>query len=387
MGYPGIGNDKLRNYQPMPDVFHDFRVTGTGISGLAYDENGSRGFPEKWKELGFLANPITNTINCVIADRKPDGSVVSKHLEDFLSCSDDWFRPVNIEFGPDGCLYVVDWYNKIVSHNEVPRSHPDRDRSHGRLWRIRHKSQTPGQVPNLIKASNNELPKHLASEILWEKRAAWHQIADRQAKELIPQVKGMLLDEKQTLATRIVALWSLESLQAYDLETWQALVADPNPNLRREALRSLASLKPNIEEVVLLVSPLMKDSHYMVKEQALRTLAEIETANPETIKLLVDACIPDVKGIAWNKGYKVKFQRYLARRALEKYPSELTAFLQSPAAKEVPATHLDWAAQALGGKEKIRIFIESWKKGGRILDAETLVSIASDLKTPRSLSS
>ena len=85
----------------------------------------------------------------------------AEHLPDFLSSKDDWFRPVNLEFGPDGCLYVADFYNKIISHNEVTTDHPDRDKAHGRIWRIRHKSQKPREIPNVAKASPQDLLAHL----------------------------------------------------------------------------------------------------------------------------------------------------------------------------------------------------------------------------------
>ncbi|MGJ8723207.1 MAG: PVC-type heme-binding CxxCH protein [Roseibacillus sp.] len=380
MTYKGIGNDKFRDYQPIPPVFHTFRVGGTGISALAYDENGSKGFPKKWKNLGFLANPITSTINCVIADRKPDGSVISEHLEDFLSCSDDWFRPVNMEFGPDGCLYIVDWYNKIVSHNEVARTHPDRDKTHGRIWRVRHQSQPQGPIPNLTKTPNNELIKHLASEIQWEKRTAWHQIADRQAQELAPDLNKIVLDQRQSLSTRLVALWSLESLGAYDFTTLQALSQNKDPDLRREAVRSLATFQPRIEEVVSLVSPLINDPHYMVKEQVLRTLAEIGEANPDTIQLLITACVPAAKNNNWGEGYEPNFQRFLARKALEQYPTELAAFISSPAAKSLPPENLDWASKALEGDKLAQLFIDNWEKEGpKTLDGDGLVSISSQL--------
>src|SRR5690606_22233660 len=130
--FPGIGNEKFRAYQPFYPPVHNFQVGGTGLSGLAFSEDDTGGFPEQWKNVGFLANPITNSINGVRIVQKEDGTIVSEKVVDLLVSDDDWFRPVNITFGPDGCLYIADWYNKIVSHNEVPTSHPDRDKKHGR---------------------------------------------------------------------------------------------------------------------------------------------------------------------------------------------------------------------------------------------------------------
>ena len=66
-----------------------------------------------------------------------------------------------MEFGPDGCLYIADWYNKIISHNELPRTHSERDKGHGRIWRIRHQSQIPGKIPNLYETPTSDLVSHL----------------------------------------------------------------------------------------------------------------------------------------------------------------------------------------------------------------------------------
>ena len=107
----------------------------------------------------FVANPITRTINAVKVSDGEHGGYKLERLEDFLTCDDEWFRPIAISFGPDGCLYITDWYNKIISHNEVSRKHPDRDKTRGRVWRVRHISQTERAVPDIGKLPNARLDR------------------------------------------------------------------------------------------------------------------------------------------------------------------------------------------------------------------------------------
>src|SRR6185503_6306230 len=73
---------------------------------------------------------------------------IAKELPDFLTTDDPWFRPVDIQLGPDGAMYVLDFYNRIIGHYEVPLTHPGRDRDSGRIWKITYKgseSKTPGK--------------------------------------------------------------------------------------------------------------------------------------------------------------------------------------------------------------------------------------------------
>lgn len=378
-GYTGIGKERLRSYQPWFPHLHKFRVGGTGLSGLAFSEDGKQGFPAEWKDVAFLANPITSEINCVRIKRNPDGSVKAEHLKPLLKSKDDWFRPVHAEFGPDGCLYIVDWYNKIVSHNELPTTHPDRDKKHGRIWRIRHKSQKPHSIPNLITAPASTLVKHLSAPTLWEKRAAWHQIADRpaqQTKPLIPALVSLVADKSASTTTRIHALWSLESLGHFDENLMATTLASEDDDLRREAVRSLASFKLTADQVAKLVQHLANDKNVMVRSQVLRTLSDIGTASNATIGLLVDACKKELPGNQLGGPYERKFERFLARQALEKYPSELQQFLATPEGASMPATNLLWANQALpGGGNKA--FLEIWKNiKSKPMNDSTFVVIA-----------
>jgi putative membrane-bound dehydrogenase-like protein len=362
-GFPGIGNEKIRPYQPWLPSFHEFRVGGTGLSGLAFSDDLSGSFPEEWKDVAFLANPITGTINSVKITRNTDGSYSSAHLEDLLVSEDPWFRPVNMEFGPDGSLYIADWYNKIVSHNEVPTTHPDRDKSHGRIWRIRHINQEKRKIPDLKMIKTEDLVEQLTSPSLWAKRAAWQQLSDRPTAEtnkLSTSLIQLAGDASKDEITRIHALWSLEGIHHYDEKLMDALIQDPMDNLRREAIRSLVSFKLSPTEVAGKLRASMEDSNALIRSQALRTFAEIGGAAPETIEILLLACKPELQGNQMGGSYERKFERYLARKALENFPSELDEFLKSPTASIIPATNKIWAIQALPKEKKEQYFLSLW---------------------------
>jgi putative heme-binding domain-containing protein len=379
-GFPGIGSERLRSYQPWMPELHEFRVGGTGISGLAFADDLEGSFPKEWKDVGFIANPITSSINAVRIVRNSDGTVTAEHLPDFLTSEDDWFRPVNMEFGPDGSLYIADWYNKIVSHNEVGTTHPDRDKSHGRIWRIRHKSQKSRPIPNFYEVKTRELVAYLKSPSIWAKRAAWHQISDRPIEEtsrIAEDLIALASDNAQDEITRILALWSLEGIKQYDQDLMITLLNSQADNLRREAVRALQSFSISPTMLASLLKKPSTDSNPMVRSQVLRTLEAVNVGNAETIGLLVGACKPPLEGNAMGGAYERNFERFLARKALENYPKELFNFIQSPVAATYETTNLIWASQALPKEEREQVFIDLWKKNNiKDLDEVTFVLVA-----------
>jgi putative heme-binding domain-containing protein len=105
----------------------------TGISGVAVCE--SEGFPRDYQGSMFVGNVITNAVHRDVVEWRGSSPWVEKPT-DFLTCDDWWFRPVDLQIGPDGGLYVADFYNCIIGHYEVDLKHPRRDRHRGRIWRI-----------------------------------------------------------------------------------------------------------------------------------------------------------------------------------------------------------------------------------------------------------
>ena len=379
-GFPGIGNERLSPYQPFIPTLHEFRVGGTGISGTAFADDASGSFPEEYKNVAFLANPITSSVNAVRIVRNPDGTVTAKHLPDLLTSEDDWFRPVNMEFGPDGSLYIADWYNKIISHNELPTTHPDRDKSHGRIWRIRHVSQKPRDILDFNLVKTEELVNYLKSPSLWEKRAAWHQISDRpisETKDLAMSLMALASNESQDEVTRIHALWSLEGIKHYNATLLSLLLKSPLHDLRREAVRSLASFSLNPAQMASSVKELMEDKNPAVRSQVLRTLSEVGGAEQSVIDILVRASKPEIPGNAMGGAYERKFERFLARRALEQYSGELQTYLNTPIATDIPVANILWAIQALPAKQKETAFLKFWPTSHiTILDESAFIGIA-----------
>jgi putative heme-binding domain-containing protein len=129
--YPSFGrpDDGLGFAPAMMDHLHG----STAICGLNYYQ--AEHFPAAYRRLFYSGNVMTSRINCNALTWQ-GSTAQATELPDFLTSDDPWFRPVDIQLGPDGALYVADFYNKIIGHYEVPLDHPGRDRDSGRIWRI-----------------------------------------------------------------------------------------------------------------------------------------------------------------------------------------------------------------------------------------------------------
>src|SRR6185295_4268304 len=105
----------------------------TAIGGIVYISDPA--WPAEFQDNIFVGNVMTSRINRDQINFLGSTSK-GKEMPDFLSTDDPWFRPVDLQIGPDGALWVADFYNRIIGHYEVPLSHPLRDRERGRIWRI-----------------------------------------------------------------------------------------------------------------------------------------------------------------------------------------------------------------------------------------------------------
>ncbi|HVK11188.1 MAG TPA: c-type cytochrome [Gemmataceae bacterium] len=168
-------------------IGHDH--ASTGLCGLTWYE--ADHFPKEYQGMMFLGNVVTSRVNL---DRIEFTGSSPKAVErpDFIKSDDPWFRPVDLRLGPDGALYVSDFYNKIIGHYEVDLKHPGRDRRHGRIWRIVYvgpdgKAPPPKSPGDLTKLKREDLDKLLGHPNITVRMLATHTLINSPEHEQLQE--------------------------------------------------------------------------------------------------------------------------------------------------------------------------------------------------------
>jgi putative membrane-bound dehydrogenase-like protein len=369
--YPGCSNGQWKSYAPeFPATAPEFRMGGTGLSGLALTDVGGA-FPPEWSDVMLVANPITNRIQAIKMHRSPatgTGWIMEK-LPDVVVSGDPWFRPVAMTLGPDGAVYIVDWYNKIISHNEVPRNHPERDKKRGRIWRFKGKAEPGFSVPDFTTLPETELVAKLGGASLAQSHLAWQTLADRQTlkPETAQTLKDVVTGKGHTArsaagpypdAARIQAAWALLETRGLDAEDLKPLTESKTPQVRREVVGTsfvaAASAAPDTDARVRFaaITTLGESLVELSRERAATAVVEKLLAYAK--EPLPGPTAPSTqsgKPIKVGPAYEREYERYLVRMFLENTPDAVAAFLDSDAASTLPVENLMLACLALPPKE------------------------------------
>jgi putative membrane-bound dehydrogenase-like protein len=375
--YPTGSSEKLRPYAPLlPPSTPDQPMGGTGLSGLVVaDDEGSAfaaAFPGK--KVFYLANPITNRIQIVTLETDQDGRAVYRKQEDFLVSSDPWFRPVSVQFGPDGCLYVVDWCNKIISHNEVPRTHPDRDKTRGRIWRIKPKGASPTRPPDLTKLGSRELIAQLGAGNTRVARMAWQELGDRRDSGVVAELKGIATRGSEPLTQRLGALWALLEMGSVDAALVARLATDADPDLRREAAEAWGSTAGG--DPANTAAAVRGEKDFAVRAAWANAMRTRKSVPPAMLTALA-ASAPAPAGAGGREGYESTFLRYLIRWAMESHPQDAEAILAG-----LPVEGRLLAAQAVSSGKGVAVLLESLADLARPLAADEAALLGAALGDP-----
>lgn len=209
----------------------------TAIAGMVF--YAATNFPPEFRENTFIGNVMTCRIN---RDSLVEhGSTrIAKEEPDFLRSDDPWFRPVDLQLGPDGALYVADFYNRIIGHYEVPLEHPGRDRERGRIWRISYQGFKPARPSDLSDASPRTLINQLAHSNLTRRQLALNELVDRIGQPALRPLEKMLRRKDSTADQKVLGLWALHRLGALNETHLAAAATNSDRAVRVHAFRIIA---------------------------------------------------------------------------------------------------------------------------------------------------
>ncbi|WP_373511147.1 PVC-type heme-binding CxxCH protein, partial [Persicitalea sp.] len=240
-----------------------------------------RHLPESWQGSLITNDFRANRINRFQLTEQGSG-YASRQVEDLLWTDDVAFRPVDVNLGPDGAIYVADWYNPIIQHGEVDFYDPRRDHEHGRIWRITAKNRPLVKNPNLTKASTTELLDALKLPEEWSRTQAKQTLKLRGAEEVLPALKKWIanLDKKDADYEHnlVEALWLHQTLNVVNEPLFLQLANAQSYKARAAALRALQLWSDQIANLPTILEKAVKDPHPQVRLEAVIALRELNTA-------------------------------------------------------------------------------------------------------------
>ena len=248
-------------------------------------------------------------INNVIGDRSVlqhtvkdrDSGFEGTEITPLVYCEDGNFRPVDLQFGPDGALYIVDWHNALIGHLQHNLREPNRDHTHGRIWRV---VATGRELQKPPKIAGEPIEKLLELLKMPEDRlryAVRRELAERESDDVTQALDKWLKSFKGTDADsihhRLEGLWMYQTHNKVNEDLLKELLACSEPRARAAATRVLCYWRDSVKDVVPLLKARLKDDVSRVRLEAVRAAsflpaAELQEAVLEVLDMPMD---PDLE--------------------------------------------------------------------------------------------
>ncbi|MGE7776390.1 PVC-type heme-binding CxxCH protein [Chitinophaga sp. NPDC101104] len=276
-------------------------VMGGFTSATGHHFYTARSFPkEYWNRVAFVNEPTVRLVHSAIIEKDGAG-FKEKDGWNLMASSDEWFGPVHAETGPDGAVWVADWYNFIIQHNvfvkeQAPREtilpfteqphgkgnafeSEHRDVSHGRIYRVVYKNAKPYVPVRLSRNDTASLRKGLMNDNMFWRMTAQRLIVEEKHTDMAPVLRkiaaGRMVDAVGLNSPAVHALWTLHGLGLEDAATFQVFVAalkHPASGVRKAAVEVLPKTAKG--QAALIASGILQDRDLQVRLAAIKQLVE-----------------------------------------------------------------------------------------------------------------
>jgi len=240
----------------------------------------SRHFPAE-TQGDFLLNNVIGFQGVLRYRMQDEGSgFKADPVEPLLQSNDPNFRPVDLQFGPDGALYLVDWFNPLIGHMQHSVRDPKRDSSHGRIWRITYKKNPLLEPPKIDGAP---IPQLLDLLKVYENRTRYRARRElrlhdyRQVTaELAMWIAALDPQHEDYQHHLLEALWVHQHLDVVNEKLLQQLLRSPDYRARAAATRVLCYWRDRVSDSLALLQQQVSDEHPRVRLEAVRALSFFE---------------------------------------------------------------------------------------------------------------
>ena len=302
-GLSGDGKKKIDGHYAMQANTQKVRqvdVQGGFTAAAGHSFYTARGFPEEyWNRIAFVNEPTGHVVHRAIVERQGSG-FAEKDGWNIAASDDEWFAPVHAEVGPDGALWLLDFYDFIIQHNPTPigpiaREHPFqngvgnaydtplREHDRGRIYRLVWKNAKPYTPLSLSANRPLELVQALRHDNMFWRTTAQRLIVERGKTDVVPQIIAIVNDRSvDTIGLNspaVHALWTLHGLGALDgtnaaaLDAARRALSHPAAGVRKAAQ---SVLPPTHEAVAAMLSAgVLSDTDLNVRLNALLVLSRM----------------------------------------------------------------------------------------------------------------
>lgn len=273
--------DTHRDMKPITEKVRQVDAFGGFTAAAGHNFYTARAFPKKyWNNIAFVAEPtghILHQNNLV----KKGSDFYDVEAFNLMAGADEWFSPVFAEVGPDGAVWVADWYSYIIQHNPVPKGFDNgpgnayqtdlRDFTHGRLYRVSYKYAPAYKAVKLSLNDPTYLLQTLKNDNLFWRMHAQRLLVERAQKDIVPQLIEMVKDQSVDAiginTAAIHALWALKGLQALNQSTIESALKHSSAAVRKNAIMVLDNNAWSVDQIVKL--DLLNDKDALVVLNAL----------------------------------------------------------------------------------------------------------------------
>ncbi|HTN74729.1 MAG TPA: HEAT repeat domain-containing protein, partial [Pirellulaceae bacterium] len=228
-----------------------------------------------------------------------DGSgVKAEPVQPLIQAADTNFRPVDLEFGPEGALYLVDWFNPLIGHMQHSLRDPKRDTNHGRIWRIHNTKQplvTPAKIAGEPISVLLDLLKTPEDRTRYRVRA---ELRDRKSDDVLAELKkwsaGLDKNDPNYWLYVTETLWLHQSLDVVDQDLLKTVLRAPDFHARAAATRVLCYWRDRVEQPLELLRVQATDEHPRVRLEAVRAASFFRGKDvPVAEEIVLEAALLD----------------------------------------------------------------------------------------------